>query len=110
MAFIVLRRSRNTKSYYLVESYRDRRGKTQKRTLCYLGREQDGTDTIEKALRHWERIRDDRWSYSPADAAAKVAFLKRHLERSARMAAFERKRRARAAKTSPAEILFISVG
>jgi hypothetical protein len=55
MAFIVLRRSRNTCSYYLVESYRDDQGNTQRRTLCYLGREQDGTDTLAKALAHWER-------------------------------------------------------
>lgn len=54
MAFIVLRRSRNTRSYYLVESYRDDQGKTRRRTLCYLGREQDGTDTLAKALAHWE--------------------------------------------------------
>jgi hypothetical protein len=58
MAFIVLRRSRNTRSYYLVESYRDDNGKTQRRTLCYLGREQDGTDTLSKSLSHWEKIRD----------------------------------------------------
>jgi chromosome segregation ATPase len=56
MAFIVLRRSRNTRSYYLVESYRDEQGKTRRRTLCYLGREQDGTDTLAKALAHWEQI------------------------------------------------------
>ena len=56
MAFIVLRRSRNTRSYYLVESYRDDQGKTQRRTLCYLGREQDGTDTLAKALAHWEQV------------------------------------------------------
>ncbi len=56
MAFIVLRRSRNTRSYYLVESYRDDHGKTQRRTLCYLGREQDGTDTLAKALEHWEQV------------------------------------------------------
>src|SRR5262245_60277854 len=55
MAFIVLRRSRNTRSYYLVESYRDDQRKTQRRTLCYLGREQDGTDTLSKALAHWEK-------------------------------------------------------
>jgi aspartate-semialdehyde dehydrogenase len=55
MAFIVLRRSRNTRSYYLVESYRDRQGKTRRRTLCYLGREQDGTDTLAKALAHWQQ-------------------------------------------------------
>lgn len=54
MAFIVLRRSRNTRSFYLVESYRDERGKTRRRTLCYLGREQDGTDTLAKALAHWQ--------------------------------------------------------
>jgi len=55
MAFIVLRRSRNTRSYYLVESYRDGQGKTRRRTLCYLGREQDGTDTLAKALAHWQQ-------------------------------------------------------
>lgn len=53
MAFITLRRSRNTSSYYLVESYRDEQGRSRKRTLCYLGREQDGTDTLAKALDHW---------------------------------------------------------
>ncbi len=58
MAFIVLRRSRNTRSYYLVESYRDDQGKTRRRTLCYLGREQDGTDTLAKALAHWEQGRE----------------------------------------------------
>jgi hypothetical protein len=57
MAFIVLRRSRNTRSYYLVESYRDDEGKTRRRTLCYLGREQDGTDTLAKALTHWEKMK-----------------------------------------------------
>lgn len=57
MAFIVLRRSRNTRSYYLVESYRNEQGKTQRRTLCYLGREQDGTDTLAKAQAHWEQVR-----------------------------------------------------
>jgi hypothetical protein len=59
MAFIVLRRSRNTRSYYLVESYRDGQGKTQRRTLCYLGREQDGTDTLAKAEAHWEQARKE---------------------------------------------------
>lgn len=58
MAFIVLRRSRNTRSFYLVESYRDDQGKTRRRTLCYLGREQDGTDTLPKALTHWGQVRD----------------------------------------------------
>jgi chromosome segregation ATPase len=55
MAFIVLRRSRNTRNYYLVESYRDDQGETRRCTLCYLGREQDGTDTLAKALAHWEK-------------------------------------------------------
>jgi hypothetical protein len=57
MAFITLRRSRNTSSYYLVESYRDEQGRSRKRTLCYLGREQDGTDTLAKALDHWLEIK-----------------------------------------------------
>ena len=56
MAFIVLRRSRNTRSYYLVESYRDDQGQTQRRTLCYLGREQDGTDTLAKAVAYWDQV------------------------------------------------------
>jgi hypothetical protein len=38
MAFIVLRRTRGTRGYYLVETYRDERGTARKRTLCYLGR------------------------------------------------------------------------
>jgi chromosome segregation ATPase len=58
MAFIVLRRSRNTRSYYLVESYRDKQGKTRRRTFCYLGREQDETDTLAKAEAHWRRARE----------------------------------------------------
>ena len=56
MAFIVLRRSRNTQSYYLVESYRDDEGKAKRRTFCYLGSEQDGTDTLAKPLAHWEQL------------------------------------------------------
>ena len=55
MAFITLRRSRNPSSYYLVESYRDEQGRSRKRTLCYLGREQDGTDTLARALDHWQQ-------------------------------------------------------
>ena len=55
MALIVLRSSRNTQSYYLVESHRDDQGETRRRTLCYLGRQQDGTDTLAKALAHWEQ-------------------------------------------------------
>src|SRR5580658_3975255 len=58
MAFIVLRRSRKTRSYYLVESYRDDQGKVRRRTLCYLGREQDGTDTLAKSQAHWEKVRE----------------------------------------------------
>ena len=57
MAFIYLRRSRNTRNYLLIESYRDDQGRTRKRTLCYLGREQDGTDTLDKALTHWKKVR-----------------------------------------------------
>src|SRR5437764_5389560 len=58
MAFITLRRSRDTQGYYLVESYRDAAGRSRKRTLCYLGREQDGTDSLAKAIAHWEHIRE----------------------------------------------------
>lgn len=56
MAFITLRRSRGASSYYLVESYRDDSGGSRKRTICYLGRERDGTDTLDKAVAHWKRI------------------------------------------------------
>ncbi len=59
MAFIVLKRSRNTRNYYLVESYRDTKNVVRKRTLCYLGREADGTNTLDKALAHWKQVRDD---------------------------------------------------
>lgn len=85
MAFIVLRRSRNTRNFYLVESYRDRKGKTKKRTLCYLGREQDGTDTIAKAIRHWEKIRDEPYQYRSRrqTAEAKIRLLRQYLERAA---------------------------
>jgi hypothetical protein len=54
MAYVVLKRSRNTHSYVLVESFCDDDGRTRKRVLCYLGREQDGTDTPEKSLEHWQ--------------------------------------------------------
>ena len=57
MAFVALIRSRNTRGYYLVESYRDENGRSRKRKLCYLGREQDGTDSLAKAVAHWERVR-----------------------------------------------------
>ena len=62
MAFVVLRRTRNNRSYYLVESYRDDEGRARKRTLCYLGREQDGTDTPAKALAHWETVNQETMS------------------------------------------------
>jgi hypothetical protein len=58
MAFIALRRPRNTNSDYLVERHRDGQGSSRKRTLCYLGREGDGTDTLEKAVAHWLRVRE----------------------------------------------------
>lgn len=58
MAFILLKRSRNTRNYYLVENCRDEEGRHRRRTLCYLGREQDATDTLEKALAHWKQARD----------------------------------------------------
>ena len=58
MAYIVLRRSRKTRNYYLVESYRDDQGRSRKCTLCYLGREQDGTDTLNKSLAHWKQARE----------------------------------------------------
>jgi hypothetical protein len=34
----------------------DEKGKTRRRTLCYLGREQDGTDTLANALAHWQHV------------------------------------------------------
>jgi hypothetical protein len=58
MSFIYLRRSRNTRSYLLVENYRDANGKTTKRTICYLGRESVGTDSLEKAHAHWKLVRE----------------------------------------------------
>jgi hypothetical protein len=58
MASIYLRRSRNTRSYLLIESYRDDQDRPRSRTLCYLGRELDGTDTLDKALAHWKQVRE----------------------------------------------------
>lgn len=122
MAFITLRRSRNTRSYYLVESYRDGKGRPRQRMLCYLGREQDGTDTLEKALAHWQRVRRKiarelrtakgrrkNVLRNRRDAAAdRIALLKRHLmlaataeaarKRREQEAAAERKRRERQAE------------
>jgi hypothetical protein len=100
VAFVVLRRSRNTRSFYLVESYRDA-GKSRKRTLCYLGREQDGTDTLAKALRHWKRIEVEAresltqetgpqrevWQRRLHRAEERVRFLAEHVEQSTRMKA-----------------------
>ena len=114
MAFIALRRSRSTSSYYLVESYRDEQGRSRKRTLCYLGREQDGTDTLAKALEHWQQIREaTRRNLKPArgdrrrilrerskKAEERIAMLRRFHELAAReaerrqFAAEEEQRRA----------------
>jgi hypothetical protein len=94
MAFIVLRRTRNTRSYYLVESYRDRDGRSRKRTLAYLGREQDDTDTLAKALAHWEHLarrtarelraasgaRRDALTARRDLISGRIALIKAHLE------------------------------
>ena len=52
MAFIVYA-DPATRETFLVESYRDAHRKTSS-TLCYLGREQDGTDTLAEAT--WEQV------------------------------------------------------
>jgi hypothetical protein len=112
MAFITLRRLRGTRSYYLVESYRDDSGRSRKRTLCYLGREQDETDTLAKAIAHWERIEQEASrERRPArgeqrrifqDRVAKIrhriALLHRHAEIAARVEAecLERQRQQQA--------------
>jgi hypothetical protein len=106
MAFITLRRTRGTQGYYLVESYRDDQGRARKRTLCYLGREQDGTDTLARAIAHWEKVagecraelraaKGDRKAIlrSRRDAAvARIALLKEH-DRRALAREAEKKRR-----------------
>lgn len=110
MAFIVLRRTRNTRSYYLVESYRDRDGRSRKRTLAYLGREQDGTDTLEKSLTHWQRAarriaRELRTAARPQqkplkaerDAiAGRIALIKAYLEQEKAAAADKQRRQQQA--------------
>jgi hypothetical protein len=80
MAFIVLRKSRNTRSYLLIETYRDAEGKSRKRTLCYLGREQDGTDTLEKALTHWRKQRQQTKLKLPGTKGPNRLVLRRRLE------------------------------
>jgi hypothetical protein len=110
MAFIVLRRSRNTRSYYLVESYRDGQRKTQRRTLCYLGREQDGTDTLAKAQAHWEQemtqgqreLRKAKGKKRQiirrrlAATQTRLGIIKEHLQFLARVEADRRKREQQA--------------
>jgi hypothetical protein len=115
MAFIVLRRSRNTRSYYLVESYRDELGKAQRRALCYLGREQDGTDTLGKALAHWQQVRERsrkelrraKGERKPVirrrleSAESRISVITEHLSRQAQRVAAaeaERKKREQAAE------------
>ncbi len=111
MAFIVLRRSRNTRNYYLVESYRDAEGTARRRTLCYLGREQDGTDTLAKALTHWEaalepmkaelrKARGERLRVirRRIDATkARIGAIRGHVQRAA-LAEAERERREKDAE------------
>lgn len=80
MAFIVLRRSRNTQSYYLVESYRDGQGKTRRRTLCYLGREKDGTDTLAKALAHWQHAMEQAEKELRKATGERKQVLRRRIE------------------------------
>ena len=110
MAFIVLRRSRNTRSYYLVESYRDDQGKARRRTLCYLGREKDGTDTLAKALIHWEeklqrakrelrKARDEPRQVIRRRieaTATRISVIKEHIEQLARAESERRKREQQA--------------
>jgi hypothetical protein len=112
MAFITLRRLRGTRSYYLVESYRDDGGRSRKRTLCYLGREQDGTDTLARAIAHWEQVeRETRCELRSArgeprrilqDRVARVRqrliLLRGHAEMAAQVEAgrLERQRRQQA--------------
>ena len=110
MAFIYLRRSRNTRSFLLIESYRDDQGRTRKRTLCYLGREQDGTSTLDKALAHWKKTRealnreicsakgDRRQSLRRRlkAAEARIAVISEHIARQEqRVAAAEAERKTR---------------
>ena len=110
MAFVTLRRSRNTRSFYLVESYRDDQGRARKRTFCYLGREQDGTDTLAKALTHWETVRKQterelgkakgerrKVLRRRVDAVdARMALLRIHLQRAAGIEAEHKSREQQA--------------
>lgn len=104
MAFIVLRRSRNTKSYYLVESYRDQEGKTRKRTLCYLGREQDGTDTLEKALAHWQAFREQTTRELRKVSGYRRKLMQRRREAASQRIAILREQIAIAARLEAARI------
>lgn len=88
MAFIVLRRSRNTSGYYLVESYRDPDGRSRKRTLCYLGREQEGIDTLERAIDHWQdRVEKARGELRSA-ARDRKPVIRRRLQTAEKRLAF----------------------
>jgi hypothetical protein len=77
MAYIVSRRSHNSRGFYLVESYRNGQGSPRLRTLCYLGREQDGTDSIDKAIAHWQAVLERCQAELPAAKGEKAAVLRR---------------------------------
>lgn len=79
MAFIRLIRSRQTLSYYLVENYRGPDGQPRQRKLCYLGREEDGADTLENALTHWQRVKQEVAQELRTAKAARKPVLKRKL-------------------------------
>ncbi|WP_076351873.1 hypothetical protein [Paludisphaera borealis] len=77
MAYIRLIRSRQTLSYYLVENTRDPNGQPRQRKLCYLGRVEDGTDTLEKALAHWKQVKQELAREFRTAKSARKPVLKR---------------------------------
>lgn len=114
MAFITLRASRTSRSYYLVESYRDEAGTSRKRTLCYLGREADGVDTLEKACTHWQHqhslvmrscnaYRGERRQamlHKLEAIEAKLGLLRLHLEKQQAAEASRRERQRQAEESA----------
>ena len=58
MAFIVLRRSRNTRSYFLVESYRDDQGKTGGAPSVISAASRTVRTPSPRRMTHWEQVRE----------------------------------------------------
>ena len=88
----------------LIESYRDDQGRPRNRLLCYLGREQDGTDTLDKALAHWKQIHEAlKREIRPARGQRKLVLRRRLKAAEARLAVITEQIARQAQRAAAAE-------